>query len=316
MEDYFLNLDDFYSGGEETNRCPECNCTEIIRDDKRGELICSNCGLVLGEREIDSGPEWRIFNSEQEKRRRTGSPITYTVHDKGLSTIISWDNRDHYGNKISPKMKAQIYRLRKWNSRARVHSSVDRNLALAMAELDRLSSQLSIPKSIRESTAMIYRKATEERLIRGQSIEAMVAAALYCACRLHHVPRTLDELAQKSHVNKKEIGRCYRLLLRKLPIKIPLANPSDYIARFTNQLNLSGKILKKANEILEQAKERGLTIGKDPTGLAASSIYISSILEGERRTQREIAKVAHITEVTVRNRYKELVKALNIKINV
>ncbi|MHA1311529.1 MAG: transcription initiation factor IIB [Candidatus Helarchaeota archaeon] len=296
--------------------CPECKSTELIKDRTRGDTICSNCGLVILEKEIDQGPEWRSFDAEQEKRRRTGSPMTYTVHDKGLSTMISWDNKDSYGKKISPKMKSQIFRLRKWQIRSRVYSSMDRNLALAMSELDRLSSQLNIPRSIKESTAVLYRKATEEKLIRGQSIEAMIAASLYCVCRIRHVPRTLDEIATRSYVHKKEIGRCYRLILKKLNLKIPLASPVDYIARFTNELNLSGKTLKRANEIIKLAKEHGLTIGKDPTGLAASCIYISSILEGERRTQREIAEVAHVTEVTVRNRYKELVKELGIDIEI
>ena len=296
--------------------CPECKNSELIKDVKRGEVICSNCGLVIEEKEIDGGPEWRSFDAEQEKRRRTGSPMTYTVHDKGLSTIISWDNRDSYGRKISAKMKAKVYRLRKWQTRTRVHSSLDRNLALAMSELDRLSSQLGIPRGIKESTAVIYRKATEEKLIRGQSIESMIAAALYCSCRIRHVPRTLDEIAQRTYVRKKEIGRCYRLLIKKLHLKIPLASPSDYITRFINELDLSGITLKRANEIISEAKELGLTIGKDPTGLAASSIYISAILEGERRTQREIAEVAHVTEVTVRNRYKELVRELGINIEI
>ncbi|MHA1268274.1 MAG: transcription initiation factor IIB [Candidatus Helarchaeota archaeon] len=298
------------------DRCPECKSTELIRDTRRGETICSNCGLVVLEKEIDLGPEWRSFDSEQEKRRRTGAPTTYTVHDKGLSTVISWDNKDSYGNKISAKMKAQIFRLRKWQTRTRIHSSIDRNLAIAMAELDRLSSQLGIPRGIKESTAVLYRRATEERLIRGQSIEAMIAAALYCACRIRHVPRTLEEIAGRSYVFKKEIGRCYRLLVKKLGLKIPLASPSEYITRFTNELNLSGNTLRRANEIIQRARECGLTVGKDPTGLAASSIYISSILEGERRTQREIAEVAHVTEVTVRNRYKELVRELGINIEI
>ncbi|MBD3230330.1 MAG: transcription initiation factor IIB [Candidatus Lokiarchaeota archaeon] len=301
---------------EGINECPECKCKELIKDSTRGDVICSKCGLVVEEKEIDHGPEWRAFDAEQEKRRRTGSPMTYTVHDKGLSTIISWDNRDSYGNKISAKMKAQVFRLRKWQTRTRVHSSIDRNLAIAMSELDRLSSQLNIPRGIKESTAVIYRNATEEKLIRGQSIEAMIAAALYCACRIRHVPRTLDEVGQRSYVSKKEIGRCYRILVKELRLKVPLASPIDYIPRFTNELGLSGHTLKRANEIIQQAKEKGLTIGKDPTGLAASSIYISSILEGERRTQREIAEIAHVTEVTVRNRYKELVQELNINIEI
>ncbi|MHA1697168.1 MAG: transcription initiation factor IIB [Candidatus Helarchaeota archaeon] len=297
--------------------CPECSSTNIIIDNQRGERTCGNCGLVLDEREIDQGPEWRAFTiDERNKRSRVGSPITFTIHDKGLSTMIDWHDKDHYGKTLSPKKRAQVYRMRKWQMRTRVHSSLDRNLAFAMSELDRLSSQLGIPRGVKESSAVFYRRAIERKLIRGRSIEAMIAASIYAACRLRKVPRTLDEIARHSRVNRKELGRCYRLILRELNVRIPIANPVEFIPRFGAELDLSGRSQKRAAEIIKMAREHGLTAGKDPTGLAAASIYISAILEGERRTQREIAEVAHVTEVTVRNRYKELVKELNIKIEV
>lgn len=295
--------------------CPECGSTNIVRDPKRGELVCANCGLVLTEHLIDQGPEWRAFTSEEkDERSRVGSPITLTVHDKGLSTVIDWRDMDAYGKKLTPNKRAQIYRLRKWQVRSRVYSSIDRNLAVAMAELDRLSSQLGIPRNVKEDAAMIYRKAIEKRLIRGRSIEAMIAAAVYAACRIRKVPRTLIEIASQSRVNRKELGRCYRLLLRKLQLSIPIANPIDFIPRFGAELSLSGRTLKKAVEILNQAKKNRITAGKDPTGLAAAAIYIAGLLTGERRTQREIAEVARVTEVTVRNRYKELVRRLKITV--
>ena len=183
-----------------------------------------------------------------------------------------------------------------------------------MAELDRLASQLGVPKNVQEDAAMIYRKTIEQRLIRGRSIEAMIAAAVYAACRLRKVPRTLIEIASQSRVNRKELGRCYRLILRKLSLKIPIANPIDFIPKFGQELKLSGKTLEKAIEILQEAKKARITAGKDPTGLAAAAIYIAGLLTGEKRTQREIAEVAHVTEVTVRNRYKELVKRLKISL--
>jgi len=298
-------------------KCPECSSTDIIIDSRRGERTCSNCGLVIADKEIDQGPEWRSFTSDElNKRSRVGSPITYTVHDKGLSTMIDWHDKDYYGKTLSPRKKAQVHRLRMWHIRTRVHSSIDRNLAFAMNELDRLSSQLGIPRGVKESSAVFYRKAIDKKLIRGRSIEAMIAAAIYAACRLLKVPRTLDEIARYSRVNRKELGRCYRLILRELNIKIPTADPIEFIPRFGAELELSGRTQKRAAEIIKRAGEYGLTAGKDPTGLAAASIYISAILEGERRTQREIAEVAHVTEVTVRNRYKELVKVLNINIDI
>ncbi len=302
---------------EDPEACSACGSLNILQDFTRGEEICRDCGLVISTRNIDQGPEWRAFtNEEHNKRSRVGSPSTFTVHDKGLSTMIDWHDKDAYGKKLTPKRRAQIYRLRKWQIRTRVHSSMDRNLAFAMSELDRLSSQIGIPRGVKETAAVLYRRAIERKLIRGRSIEAMIAAAVYAACRERKVPRTLDEIARHSRVNRKELGRCYRLILRELEIIIPQSNPTDFIPRFGTELTLSGRTQRKAAEIVALARDKGITAGKDPTGLAAAAIYISAILEGERRTQREIAEVAHVTEVTVRNRYKELVKELNLRVEV
>ncbi len=298
--------------------CPECgNDSNIVNDDTRGEVICGNCGIVISEKIIDQGPEWRAFNTlERDKRSRVGSPISYTIHDKGLSTMIDWHDKDIYGKKLPPKTRAQVYRMRKWQIRTRVHSSIARNLAQAMTELDRLSSQLDIPKGVKETSAVMYRRAIERRLIRGRSIEAMIAAAVYAACRLRKVPRTLDELVKYTRVNKKDLGRAYRLMIQRLGVQIPTSNAKDFISRFCADLELSGRVQKKACELIDQASAKAITAGKDPTGLAAAAIYITGILEGERRTQRRIAEVAHVTEVTIRNRYKELIKKLRIFVEV
>lgn len=297
--------------------CPDCGGSSIVQDFTRGDSICSDCGTVLDEQIIDDGPEWRAFNSaERSKRSRVGSPTSLTVHDKGLSTQIGYENRDAYGRKLSAKRRSQMHRLRKWNTRARIHSSTDRNLAQAMSELDRLSSQLGLPKSVKETSSVIYRLAIKQQLIRGRSIEAMIAAAAYAAARQRRVPRTLDEVAQHSRISKKELGRCYRLMLQELKLKIPLAAPSDYITRFAADLKLTGTTARRAIKLVTEAKHAGLTAGKDPTGLAAAALYISGIVEGERRTQREIAEAATVTEVTVRNRYKELVKNLDISMSI
>ncbi|RLI48560.1 MAG: transcription initiation factor IIB [Candidatus Thorarchaeota archaeon] len=293
--------------------CPECGSSQVIEDLMRGERICAGCGLVLSDHHIDTGAEWRAFSSEEaDARSRVGAPMRYTVHDKGLSTVIDWRDRDTSGRKLSPSRRSEIYRLRKWQIRSRVHGSVDRNLAQAMSELERLASQLSIPKSIRELAALLYRKSIIKKLVRGRSIEAMVAATLYAACRIRQKPRPLDEVADASRVDKKKLGQCYRLLLRSLKIKIPLSNPIDYIPRFASELSLSSPVQLRTVEILKRSREKGLTIGRDPLGLAAAAIYVASILLDERRTQREIAEVARVTEVTVRNRYKEIVRVLQI----
>jgi len=276
-----------------------------------------NCGLVLRDRIIDQGPEWRAFDKDQrEKRARVGAPMTMTLHDKGLSTMIDWRNRDSFGKDLAPKKRAQIYRLRKWQRRIRVSDATERNLTFALSELERMASHLILPKSVRESAAVLYRRAVEQRLIRGRSIEGVAAASLYAACRKCKVPRTLDEIARISRVGKKEIGRSYRFIARELKIAIPPTNPIDYIPRFTSALSLSGKVQSKAIEILKDAHEIGLTSGRGPTGVAAAAIYIASVLLNRRRTQRDVAEVARVTEVTVRNRYKEIVERLSLEIPV
>jgi transcription initiation factor TFIIB len=301
---------------EDSHRpCPDCGAREAVRDQSRGEVACANCGLVLDDTTIDSGPEWRAFTAEErDKRARTGSPVNYAIQDHDLSTMIDWRDRDASGRQISSNRRAEIYRLRKWQRRSRVHSSIERNLASAMSELDRLSSQLAVSRTVKDTAAVMYRRALERRLIRGRSIDAMIAAAMYAACRLREAPCTLDEIAHHSRINRKELGRCYRLLLRRLDVRMPVSQPTNFIPRFAQTLGLSSRVQRRATDILEQARAKGITAGKDPTGLAASALYISAIMEGERRTQREIAEVAHVTEVTVRNRYKELVRELDLAV--
>ena len=300
---------------EEILCCPECGSGYLSKDYSRAELVCSGCGLVVDEDIIDHGPEWRAFDNEQrEKRSRTGSPMTYTIHDKGLSTTIGWTNRDAYGKAIPTKNRAQLYRLRKWQRRVRISDATERNLALALSGIDRLASGMGLPRSVRETAAMIYRKAALKKLVRGRSIQGVTAASLYAACRQCHVPRTLDEISLIAQISRKEIGRNYRYVSRELALKLMPTTPKDYISRFCSELKLSSNVQAKTLEILGHAVNQELTSGRGPTGLAAASLYISSVLCGERRTQREVAEIAGVTEVTIRNRYKELAQKLDIRI--
>jgi len=300
---------------EETIKCPECGSTHLSRDYSRAELVCNDCGFVIDEDLIDHGPEWRAFDSDQrEKRARTGAPMTYTIHDKGLSTMIGWTNRDAYGKSIPTKNRAQLFRMRKWQARTRISDGTERNLALALSNLDRMASGMELPRTVRETAAMIYRKAASKKLVRGRSIEGVSAAALYAACRQCHVPRTLDEISSIAHMLRKDVGRNYRYVARELGLKLIPTSPEDYISRFCSELKLSGGVKAKTIEILKEAADKELTSGRGPTGIAAAALYIATVLCGERRTQREIADVAGVTEVTIRNRYKELAEKLDIDI--
>ncbi|MEM0467384.1 MAG: transcription initiation factor IIB [Candidatus Thermoplasmatota archaeon] len=301
---------------EEITQCPECGSTHLTKDYSRAELVCNSCGLVIDEDLIDHGPEWRAFDSDQqEKRARVGAPMTYTIHDKGLSTMISWQNKDSYGKSIPTRNRAQLFRMRKWQSRSRVSNASERNLAVALTELDRLSSGIGLPRTVRETAAMIYRKAVMKNLIRGRSVDGVAAASLYAACRQCNVPRTLDEISDVAHMSRKEIGRNYRFIARELGLKLMPTSPQDYISRFCSELKLSRDVQAKCIDILNEAAKKELTSGRGPTGIAAASLYIASVLCGERRTQREVADVAGVTEVTIRNRYKEVAKKLGLGID-
>lgn len=297
--------------------CQKCGSTQLAEDYSRGETVCQNCGLVIAEDLIDQGPEWRAFDSEQRaKRSRVGAPENFSIHDKGLSTRISWQNRDAYGNVIPTRNRAQVYRLRKWQRRTRISDGTERNLAVALSNLSRMSSTLNLPRNVRETASMIYRKAVRKKLIRGRSIEGIAAAVLYAACRQCNVPRTLEEMSKITDISKKEIGRNYRHLSRELELKLLPTTPEDYVSRFCGRLKLNGDVQIKTLELLKKAQQEELTSGRGPTGMSAAAIYIASVICNEKITQREIAEVAGVTEVTIRNRYKELLKKLDIKINV
>lgn len=282
-----------------------------MRDYECAEIVCMDCGFVVDSKIADRGPEWRAFDHEQRaKRTRVGAPLTYTIHDKGLSTMIDWHDRDIYGKRLSPGQKAQIYRLRKWQRRIRVSDATERNLAFALSEISKIANNLNLPKNILETASVIYRKAVKEHLIRGRSIQGVTAAAIYVACRQCRLARTLEEIAQASNIAKKEVGRSYRFLVKELDYFIPPVKPSQYVTKFSSQLIMQGKVEEIAHKILNTAQELKLTSGRGPTGIAAAASYIASVLTGERKTQREIAEIAQVTEVTIRNRYKELVERL------
>jgi transcription initiation factor TFIIB len=300
---------------ESKNNCKICGSEELIQDEARGELICTNCGAVQ-ETLIDRGPEWRAFTkSEKDARARVGAPMSNLKIDKGLSTQIGRGFKDIRGRKLSPTTIARMHRLR-WLNR-RTGRSEARNLKDAIFELKRISSQLSISDDITETAAIYYRRALKAKLIRGRSINSMTAAAIYIACRTHNVPKTLKDVCSVGKVNRKELARCVRVYIVELGIKPSPINPAQLVSRLGNELKLTMHTQNRAIEILKEVREYKLDVGKNPMSIAAAVIYIAGIQTGERRTQQQVAKAAKTTPVTLRNRFKELVAHLEIgEVNV
>jgi transcription initiation factor TFIIB len=297
------------------DKCPECSSKNLVHDYDTGETICGDCGLVLYEQMLDKGPEWRAFTQEEKtSRSRVGAPTSYSIHDKGLSTTISRVNRDAFGRNLPLSTRLQMWRLRKWQIRSRVHLSTDRNLAQAMTELELLSSKVNISTPIKEKAAVIYRKALAKNLVRGRSINAIAAAALYAACRKSGSPKALCEIAEASLVHKKDVARCYRLLLQQLNFHMPISDPLTYVSKIAEKNGVSGKTQGAAIAILREARQKRFSAGKDPRGLAAAALYIACAQNNEKVTQKDIAEAAGVTEVTVRNRYKALKRQLNLEL--
>ncbi len=292
--------------------CSECGSTNIVRDVIVGELVCGDCGFVIQENIINPGAEWKAFTHREElARARAGSPIRYSHYDKGLSTIIYVD-RDAFGRPLSPKVRRQMWRLRNWQIRSRVHASQSRNLCQAMNELQLISEKLNIPPSVQEMAAVIYRKALSKDLIRGRNIAAIVAGSLYVACRFTKIPKTLKEIAEVSLRDQKEISRAYRLIVQRLKMKMPIDNPIDYVTKIAEKARVSSDVEGLAIKIIRDARNKHVAMGKDPTGLAAAALYIASKIKREKMAQSHLAKAANVTEVTVRNRAKDLMKKLHL----
>jgi transcription initiation factor TFIIB len=289
--------------------CPECSGSLVV-DDEHGETICQDCGLVVEEDSVDRGPEWRAFDSkEKDEKSRVGAPTTNMMHDKGLSTNIGWQDKDAYGNALSSRQREKMQRLRTWNERFRTRDSKERNLKQALGEIDRMASALGLPENVRETASVIYRRALDEDLLPGRSIEGVATSALYAAARQADTPRSLDELTRVSRVDKDEIARTYRYIVRELGLEIQPADPESYVPRFISDLGLSEEVERRAKELLRTAKDQGVHSGKSPVGLAAAAVYAASLLTNQKVTQSEVSEVANISEVTIRNRYHELLEA-------
>jgi len=298
--------------GEQT--CPECESSALTRSADESEISCAECGLVLEEEAIDRGPEWRAFNAaERDTKSRVGAPTTQTMHDKGLTTTIGWRNKDAAGRSLSSEKRLQLSRMRKWQERIRTKDAGERNLQLALSETDRMASALGVPRSVREVASVLYRRALDEDLIRGRSIEGVATSTLYAACRMEGIPRSLDEISAVSRVERMEIARTYRYIAQELSLEMEPVDPKKYVPRFCSELEVSEEVQAKATEIIETTAEKGLLSGKSPTGYAGAAIYASSLLCNEKRTQKAVADVAHVTEVTIRNRYQEQINAMGIQ---
>jgi transcription initiation factor TFIIB len=285
--------------------CPMCKDQRlIITDTNSGETICSKCGMiVLDKTQNINQPEWRAFsNEEHEDRSRTGIPASLAIHDMGLATIIGKSNRDVGGKKMDNAMQ----RLRILDSTAHIHGSSDIGLIHAFNKLRILKDKLTLPYVVVEKAAYIYRKIHRRKLSRGRLVSGLVAASVHIACREMSTTRTLKDIAAASNIKRKQLAKAYRLLFIELDIKVPLADPTKCIAKVANNANLSERTKRHALRIMDEIRETQISAGKNPMALAATILYFSCLKTGENKSQADIAQAAGVTDVTIRNRSREL----------
>lgn len=291
------------------DQCEECGGTVVV-DHGHGDRACEDCGLVVETDRVDPGPEWRAFDGEnRDANSRVGPPITNRQHDRGLSTTIDWRDRDAYGNSLDARQRAKMRRLRTWDERFRTRDSKERTLKLALGEIDRMACALDLPSVVRETASVTFRRALEEDLLPGRSVEGIATAAVYAAARQTEMPRSLDELAEVSRVDRQRLARAYRYVARELELGVEPARPTEYVRRFSSDLGLPNDVSARASELLENARSEGLHTGKSPTSMAAAAIYAGGLFFEQELTQDDVAAVTNVSDVTIRKRYRELLEA-------
>ena len=293
-------------------KCPNCGKKgTFLRDEESGEMVCSNCGFVLREKEEETGPS---FSSSEGGAQQisSGPPTSIAQPDMGLDTVIGRTGRDASGSALPSRTRSTVERMRVWDRRSQPHQSAYRNMSKAFEEIKTIAAKLSVGDAAVERAAYIYRKAIDKHLTRGRPITQLSAAALYAACRDMQIPRSLKDVAAAGNISLKDLSRSYRTLVTQLDIRMPIEDPVRSVPKIGSAIGVSPQTMRRAQEILRMAEAQGVTAGKDPMGLAGAALYIASHLEGEGKTQESVAKASEVTEVTVRNRYRALRSSLKL----
>ena len=293
------------------DRCPECQEGRLVVDPARAEITCERCGLVVDENLIDSGPDWRSFADDPRASQERAAPLSNLQHDYGFGTVM-WGSTDAHGRAVASNNLPQLKRMQKWDRRSKFRRGTERNLATALTEIRRMAGVLDVPRSVQEMAGKFYRTAAEKNLIRGRSIDSVAAACLYAALRQSNIPRSLEEIAGVSKVDRREIGRVYKVVAHELGLTLAPVTPQSYIPRFASRLRIKPETEALSLGFVKQAVLAEKVSGKDPKSVAAAALYIACILKGEPRTQKDVSEATGVTEVTIRNRYKELVTSLGI----
>jgi len=304
--------------------CPECKAT-VVDDIQNGERICSSCGIVVAEQMVDYGPETKGANLEDKMRlARASGRVTLAQHDMGIATEISMGSTDFSGKKINSSVSNQMQNLRKWQQRVRVTSPRERRLTSVLGKITETCENCNLSKNVAETASMIYRSLDGNNIeVKGKSIVSMTIAVVYMACKQCDVVRSLKEICKEVCAPKDEkaksklAAKYYRNLVLEIGHVItPTVTMDKYISKIANLSKTDGRVERLALEIAEKTQVHQVTDGKVPNGIAAAYLYIGSILLGQTILQKDVSLVSGITEVTIRNRVKEILTANKITLTL
>ena len=292
--------------------CQRCSTNEIITDFNSGEVFCGNCGFVINERLENFGYESNHVDRPKDTRR-TGDPMILSRHDFGLYTVIGSENKDANGNTISFAISSTIKRIRIQDSRSQITKYSDISFRVGFDFLERIQDKLGVSDNVKETAAYIYRKAVEQKITKGRQIYSVVAASMYVACRNTQTLRNLRDISKATNIKRRNISQSYRAIVKKLDLKIPVVNQTNCILKISNILKTSAGTKNLALKILKKAEALNMVAGRDPLGMAAASIYYSSLIRGDRISHRQIANASGITSVTVRKRFHDIKETIQIQ---
>ncbi|MDG6996938.1 MAG: transcription initiation factor IIB [Nitrososphaerota archaeon] len=314
-----VELESLYPAKREANslgrgECPNCRGS-LIGDIEKGEILCPRCGYVALDQNVDNTPGWKTMDfEEREKRMHVGLPNTYSLHDFGLSTDISSENRDSHGKYLDSMSRATAARMQKWQRRIRTSNAGERSLSIALAKISEAADILRLPGPIVEDASHIFRKSAKMSVSKSKSIAGMATASLFLACRRSNVNRSMKEIAKAAGINSRAAAKYYRLLINEVENNyVPPPSVQKYISKLVNKEKINAKVERLALELADKANESEISSGKTPSGLAAAYVYIATVMCGEHIPQREIAEFAEVTEVTVRNRCREILNKFTIR---
>ncbi|XP_015791881.1 transcription initiation factor IIB [Tetranychus urticae] len=270
--------------------CREHPDATLIEDYRAGDMICSECGLVVGDRVIDVGSEWRTFSNEKANAdpSRVGAAENPLMENNDLSTIIARAEPNSSGEGFKYSSKKQM-------------SSSERSLLNGFKEISDMADKINLAKTIVERANLLFKQVHDSRTTKGRSNDAIASACLYISCRQEGVPRTFKEICAVSKVSKKEIGRCFKLILKALETNVDTITTGDFMVRFCSNLGLSSAIQKAATHIARKAVELDIVPGRSPISVAAAAIYMAC---QDSKTPKEIGDIAGVAEVTIRQSYR------------